>query len=86
MTRALAVKAYHRTVCAPCVPLWGTSFQLHCVCSQIASTGALLMFGAVGAWLGGAKRIRAAMRVLVGGWLAMAITFGTGRLFGEDPA
>ncbi len=54
--------------------------------AQIASTVALLMFGAVGAWLGGAKRIRAALRVLIGGWLAMGITFGTGRLFGEDPA
>ena len=54
--------------------------------AQIASTAALLMFGAVGAWLGGAKRIRAALRVLIGGWLAMGITFGTGRLFGEDPA
>ena len=54
--------------------------------AQVASTVALLMFGAVGAWLGGAKRIRAALRVLIGGWLAMMITFGTGRLFGEDPA
>ena len=44
---------------------------------QIASTAALLIFGAVGAWLGGAKRIRAALRVLVGGWLAMGVTFGT---------
>jgi hypothetical protein len=34
---------------------------------------------------GGAKRVRAAVRVLLGGWAAMLITFGVGFLFGENP-
>ncbi|EIE25830.1 DUF125-domain-containing protein [Coccomyxa subellipsoidea C-169] len=54
-------------------------------CLQVLATFALLTFGATGAWLGGAKRVRAALRVLIGGWLAMGITFGVGFLFGENP-
>ena len=29
-----------------------------------------------GAWLGGAQRFRAALRVLIGGWMAFAVTYG----------
>ena len=52
----------------------------------IGSTLALMVFGAVGAWLGGAHRVKAALRVLVGGWLAFALTYGVGKLFGESAA
>ena len=47
----------------------------------VAATAALAAFGAIGAWLGGAGMVKPALRVLVGGWLAMAITYGAGRLF-----
>jgi VIT1/CCC1 family predicted Fe2+/Mn2+ transporter len=47
----------------------------------VASTAALLAFGAIGAWLGGANKVVAAARVLLGGWIAMAITYGFGALF-----
>jgi len=47
----------------------------------LSSTLALAVFGAIGAWLGGARRLRASCRVLIGGWLAFAITYGVGRLF-----
>jgi VIT1/CCC1 family predicted Fe2+/Mn2+ transporter len=47
-----------------------------------ATTVGLLLFGALGAWLGGAKQVRAALRVLLGGWMAMGITFGVGTLIG----
>lgn len=50
----------------------------------LASTLALAVFGAIGAWLGGARRVRASCRVLIGGWMAFAITYGVGRLFGHD--
>lgn len=50
------------------------------------STAALLLFGSMGAWLGGARLWKGALRVLVGGWLAMAATYGIGLLFGESPA
>ena len=50
-----------------------------------AATAALLAFGVISAWLGGAHQIKASIRVLLGGWIAMAVTFGVGRLFGHNP-
>lgn len=45
--------------------------------SDWVTAGKGLIFCAhAGAWLGGARRIRASLRVLVGGWLAFAITYG----------
>lgn len=46
-----------------------------------ASTVGLLLFGGLGAWLGGAALWKGALRVLVGGWLAMVVTYGIGLLF-----
>lgn len=46
-----------------------------------ASLTALGSLGALGAWLGGAPMARAALRVTVGGGLAMLATAGVGRLF-----
>ncbi|KAK9916061.1 hypothetical protein WJX75_008011 [Coccomyxa subellipsoidea] len=71
------------------VPLIGAIFitdpRIRLATVSALATLALMTFGATGAWLGGAKRVRAALRVLVGGWLAMLITFGVGFLFGENP-
>ena len=50
-----------------------------------SSTVALLVFGAVGAYLGGAKKVRAALRVLIGGWLAFGATYGVGLAFKQIP-
>ncbi|RAL40695.1 unnamed protein product [Cuscuta campestris] len=47
-----------------------------------AVTAALVAFGWLGAALGGAPRVRASARVLLGGWLAMAITSGLTKLIG----
>ena len=47
--------------------------------ASLASLGAL---GAFGGYLGGAPILRAAVRVTLGGGLAMAVTAGIGRLFG----
>ncbi|XVF39092.1 hypothetical protein PTKIN_Ptkin01aG0007600 [Pterospermum kingtungense] len=49
-----------------------------------AVTLALLVFGWLGAVLGKAPTVRSAVRVLVGGWLAMAITFGLTKLIGSS--
>ena len=46
------------------------------------STLALLAFGGLGAKLGGTPVGQSCARVLVGGWMAMAITFGLTRLIG----
>jgi VIT1/CCC1 family predicted Fe2+/Mn2+ transporter len=43
----------------------------------------LVVLGAVGARLGGAPQGRAAVRVLVGGTLALVISLGIGRLTGN---
>jgi vacuolar iron transporter family protein len=47
-----------------------------------ASLLALAVFGAIGAYLGGGHRLRAAVRVLVGGGIAMAVTAFIGHIIG----
>ncbi|KAI3445691.1 hypothetical protein Pfo_002356 [Paulownia fortunei] len=49
-----------------------------------ATTLALVAFGGVGAVLGRTKVVRSCVRVLVGGWMAMAITFGLTKLLGSS--
>jgi VIT1/CCC1 family predicted Fe2+/Mn2+ transporter len=49
----------------------------------VSSMAALAISGAVGAFLGGGKRIWAAARVLLGGGIAMAITALIGHLIGS---
>ncbi|XP_010539736.1 PREDICTED: vacuolar iron transporter homolog 1 [Tarenaya hassleriana] len=48
-----------------------------------AVTAALVVFGWLGAVLGKAPAARSAARVLFGGWLAMAVTFGLTKLIGS---
>jgi VIT1/CCC1 family predicted Fe2+/Mn2+ transporter len=43
---------------------------------------ALALTGAVAAWIGGGSMVRAAVRVVVGGALALAATFTIGNLLG----
>ena len=45
---------------------------------------ALVVFGWLGAVLGKAPALRSCVRVLLGGWLAMAITFGLTKLIGSS--
>jgi vacuolar iron transporter family protein len=56
---------------------WGVRLG---VVGTMSSLG-LVAFGAIGALLGGAKPYRSALRVLMGGWLAMLITYGVLKLF-----
>ncbi|XP_059074692.1 vacuolar iron transporter homolog 1-like isoform X2 [Cryptomeria japonica] len=41
----------------------------------------LLMFGATGAYFGRSSIVKGSVRVLIGGWLAMLVTYGLLRLF-----
>ncbi|XP_057427871.1 vacuolar iron transporter homolog 2-like [Lotus japonicus] len=50
----------------------------------VAVSFALVAFGCMGAFLGKAPALRSCVRVLVGGWLAMAITFGLTKLIGSS--
>ncbi|KAF8405863.1 hypothetical protein HHK36_007941 [Tetracentron sinense] len=54
-----------------------------CVVASAASV-ALLVFGVMGAVLGGAPVPRSCARVLVGGWMAMVITFGLTKFIGSN--
>ncbi|KAG2573626.1 vacuolar iron transporter homolog 2-like [Panicum virgatum] len=47
-----------------------------------ASGVGLTGFGAAGAYLGGSSMRRSVLRVLLGGWFAMLVTYGVLRLFG----
>lgn len=68
------------------IPLLAGSFivtyKYRLISVILATSFALAMFGTIGAKLGGAPKLRAAFRVLVGGVLAMLLTFGILRLFG----
>ena len=44
----------------------------------------LAIFGGIGAFIGGGRRLRASIRVLLGGAAAMAITYGIGLLIGQS--
>ncbi|XP_004516646.1 vacuolar iron transporter homolog 2-like [Cicer arietinum] len=50
----------------------------------VAVSFALLVFGWLGAVLGKAPIFRSSLRVLVGGWVAMSITFGLTKLIGSS--
>ena len=45
-----------------------------------------LMTGYVAAWIGGARRGRAVVRILIGGAVALGATFLVGTLFGTTDA
>lgn len=60
-----------------------TASNMHVVGIVTAALVALGVSGAIGAYIGGGHRLRAAARVFVGGGLAMAITAGIGHLIGS---
>lgn len=47
---------------------------------------ALALTGAVGAWIGGGSRMRASVRVIIGGAIALATTYALGSLLGTTGA
>ncbi|KAI4296310.1 hypothetical protein L6164_036278 [Bauhinia variegata] len=69
------------------VPLLGAVFikehKIRLVIIVAVATLALLVFGVVGAVLGKTPIRRSCVRVLIGGWMAMAITFGLTKLIGS---
>ncbi|KAK8556862.1 hypothetical protein V6N13_064857 [Hibiscus sabdariffa] len=67
-------------LCGSIVPLASAAFieqhVMRVVVIAVASSVALLMFGCFGAYLGGSPVRVLAARVMLGGWIAMAITYG----------
>lgn len=66
------------------IPLIGAVFikeyMVRLVVVMAVVSLALIGFGAFGAMLGGAPMLKSSLRVLLGGWLAMGITFGLTKL------
>ena len=56
--------------------------SLRLALTTVTALATLVVLGAIGGQLAGASRWRAALRVLVGGGLAMAVSAGIGRLLG----
>lgn len=69
------------------VPLLAAAFireyKVRLAAVAVAVTVALVVFGWLGAALGKAPAFRASLRVLLGGWVAMSITFGLTKLIGS---
>ncbi|KAL5069735.1 hypothetical protein RYX36_020622, partial [Vicia faba] len=69
------------------VPLLAASFikdyKLRVGVVLVAVSFALVVFGLLGAVLGKAPVLKSCLRVLLGGWIAMAITFGLTKLIGS---
>ncbi|XP_061354922.1 vacuolar iron transporter homolog 4-like [Gastrolobium bilobum] len=69
------------------VPLFGAVFiedykvRLGVVAAVVSI--ALLVFGGLGAVLGKVPLVKSSLRVLIGGWLAMVVTFGLIKLVGH---
>ncbi|KDD73388.1 VIT family protein [Helicosporidium sp. ATCC 50920] len=70
------------------LPLLATAFvtnpQARLMVTLAATTAGLFAFGLVGALLGGAGALRGAGRVLLGGWLALAVVYLVGALVGAE--
>ncbi|XP_021817476.1 vacuolar iron transporter homolog 4-like [Prunus avium] len=69
------------------VPLLGAAFisehKVRLAVVVVLASVALVVFGGVGARLGRTSVMKSCARVLVGGWMAMAITFGLTKLIGS---
>jgi len=63
-----------------------TSQTYRLIAITLSTTVGLLVFGILGAYLGGAGLLKGGMRVLIGGWLALAISYGVGQAFGVEEA
>ncbi len=66
----------------PILALLLSPAELRIPAMAVLSLASLAALGALGGSLGGAPKLRAALRVTVGGGLAMAVTAAIGRLFG----
>jgi VIT1/CCC1 family predicted Fe2+/Mn2+ transporter len=62
------------------------NYRMRILSVVLASVSGLILFGAVGASLGGSRPWVGALRVLIGGASAMAITYGIGLAFGVTVA
>ncbi|CAK7357556.1 unnamed protein product [Dovyalis caffra] len=71
-----------------CVPLLSAMLvaqnTVRVVVISVVASIALAFFGGFGAYLGGSQVRISAVRILLGGWIAMAITYGSLKPFDKD--
>lgn len=76
-------------LCGSLVPLASAAFvarhNVRIVVVAVVASVALAVFGAAGAYLGKSPVRVSALRVLVGGWVAMGVTYGLLKPFDRDP-
>lgn len=68
---------------APIIVVGTAGYGMRVPITYAVTLAGLVVLGSIGARLGGAPRLRAAIRVLIGGALALAIATGIGRLTGH---
>ncbi|KFK39821.1 hypothetical protein AALP_AA3G292800 [Arabis alpina] len=70
------------------VPLLAAVFienhKVRMVVVAVVATIALLVFGVTGAVLGKTSVVKSSVRVVIGGWMAMALTFGLTKFIGSE--
>ncbi|XP_004289023.1 PREDICTED: vacuolar iron transporter homolog 4-like [Fragaria vesca subsp. vesca] len=75
-------------LCGSLVPLLSAMFisknLVRMMVVVVVTSIALALFGAIGARMGGSPVRISAIRVMVGGWIAMAVTYGLLRPFDKD--
>ncbi|XP_077228174.1 vacuolar iron transporter homolog 2-like [Tasmannia lanceolata] len=75
-------------LCGSMVPIVSTMFikenEIRIVMLAVVTSIALAIFGGVGAYLGSSRMGVSALRVLVGGWISMVVTFGLLKPFKRD--
>nr|AAK52980.1 AT3g25190/MJL12_14 [Arabidopsis thaliana]AAL47414.1 AT3g25190/MJL12_14 [Arabidopsis thaliana] len=69
------------------MPLLGAVFienhKVRMVVVAVVATIALVVFGVTGAVLGKTSVVKSSVRVVIGGWMAMALTFGLTKFIGS---
>ena len=67
------------------IPLLSAAFisdsSMRLMAISLSTTVGLLIFGFLGSHLGGSSVWRGMVRVIIGGWLALGVTYGIGLLF-----
>jgi vacuolar iron transporter family protein len=66
----------------PIIAILFSSTAMHIPVTFISVIFALVITGTLSAHVGGANKVRATVRVVLGGVFAMVVTFGIGKLFG----
>ena len=78
---ALQVRAGRGQLVGSSTPLCTTHPPIHPPARLPARHPRRVGFGLLGAFIGGANVIRGASRVVIGGWIALAIVYGIGKAF-----